>query len=60
MLSKFQKTFVELIPIIEHGEYNKLSECPIEVPNKFNWIRDVFEPLVVYAHGYRNLLELVT
>ena len=60
MLNKFQKTFTELTSIIEHGEYNKLSECTIEVPDKFNWVRDVFEPLIVHAHANRNMLELVT
>jgi acetyl-CoA synthetase len=60
MLSKFQKTFVELISIIEHSEYNKLPECAIEVPDKFNWMRDVFEPLIVQSHAHRNMIELVT
>ena len=60
MLSKFQQIITELISIIEHGKYNKLSECSIEVPAKFNWVRDVFEPLIVHTHGNRNMLELVT
>jgi acetyl-CoA synthetase len=60
MLSKFQQIITELISIIEHGEYNKLSECSIEIPDKFNWVRDVFEPLIVHTHGNRNMLELVT
>ena len=60
MLDKFQKNITDLISIIENGEYTKLSECTIEVPNKFNWIRDVFEPLIVHTHGNRNMLELVT
>ena len=59
MLSKFQKTFAELTSIIEYREYNKLSEWSIEVPDKFNWVRDVFEPLIVDAHGQRSMLELV-
>jgi len=60
MPSKFQQTFTKLISIIEHREYNKLSECSIEVPNKFNWVRDIFEPLIVKSHANRNMLELVT
>ena len=60
MLDKFQKNITELISIIERSEYNKLSECTIHVPNKFNWVRDVFEPLIVHTHGNRNMLELVT
>src|SRR6187402_455961 len=60
MLDKFQKNITELISIIERSEYNKLSECTIHVPNKFNWVQDVFEPLIVHTHGDRNMLELVT
>jgi acetyl-CoA synthetase len=60
MFAKFQKTVSGLTSIIERGEYNKLSECSIEVPNKFNWVRDVFEPLIVHSYGDRNMLELVT
>ena len=32
----------------------------IEVPDKFNWVRDVFEPLIVQANADRNMIELVT
>ena len=60
MLSKFQKIFAGLVSIIEHSEYDKLSECTIEVPAKFNWVRDVFEPLIVQANADRNMIELVT
>src|SRR5436190_954904 len=60
MPDKFHRTFPELISIIEQGEYTKLSECTIEVPNKFNWVRDVFESLIVQRHADRNMLELVT
>src|SRR5678816_4828541 len=60
MLTKFQEPFSELTSLIEHAEFNKLSECSIEVPKKFNWVRDVFEPLIVLEHGNRNMLELVT
>jgi acetyl-CoA synthetase len=60
MLSKFQKAFTGLTSIIERGEYNKLAEYSIDVPDKFNWVRDVFEPLIVNKHADRNLLELVT
>jgi len=60
MLSKFQKIFAGLVSIIEHSEYDKLSEYTIEVPDKFNWVRDVFEPLIVQANADRNMIELVT
>ena len=60
MLNQFQKHFSEIISIIEQKEYNKLNELSIEVPEKFNWIRDVFEPLIVQPHADRNMIELAT
>jgi len=60
MLNKFQNTIAELISIIEQNEYNKLNASSIEVPDKFNWVRDVFEPLIVKAHSDLNMIELVT
>ena len=60
MVNKFQENFVKLTSIIEQREYNRLLECSIEVPNKFNWVRDVFEPLIVHKYADSNMLELVT
>ena len=60
MSIKFQKIFGGLIAIIEKREYKKLTESSIDVPGKFNWVRDVFEPLIVQTHGDRNMIELVT
>ncbi len=60
MLDQFQKNLTELTAIIENKEYDKLPGCSIDVPEKFNWVRDVFEPLIVKAHADRNMLELVT
>jgi acetyl-CoA synthetase len=60
MLNQFQKSFTDLITIIENGKYDKLPDRSIDVPEKFNWVRDVFDPLIVQAHGNRNMLELVT
>jgi len=60
MLNKFQKTFTGIISIIEQNECNKLNTSSIEVPDKFNWVRDVFEPVIVKAHGELNMIELVT
>ena len=58
MLNQFQKKIAELTTAIERREYDKLSDRSIDVPDKFNWVRDVFEPLIVQAHGNRNMLEL--
>ena len=60
MSIKFQKTFGGLIAIIEKGEYKKLAESSIDVPDKFNWVRDIFEPLIVQSHADRNMIELIT
>jgi acetyl-CoA synthetase len=60
MLNKLQKNFTEISSIIEQNEYNKLNASSIDVPEKFNWVRDVFEPLIVQAHADRNMIELVT
>ena len=60
MLSKFQQTFTELISIIAVANTTTLSDMQIEAPNRFNWVRDIFEPLIVHRHGKRNLLELVS
>jgi acyl-coenzyme A synthetase/AMP-(fatty) acid ligase len=60
MVNQFQKTFTKIISIIEQNEYNKLNASSIEVPDKFNWVRDVFEPLIVKGHADRNMIELVT
>jgi len=60
MLNQFQKIFTGLTAIIEKGEYDKLTEVSIDVPDKFNWARDVFEPLIVQSHANRNMIEVVT
>lgn len=60
MLNHFQKKIAEIPSIIKKREYDKLTGHSIEVPEKFNWVRDVLEPLIVHAHGNRSMLELVT
>ena len=58
MVNKFQENLINLTSIIEQLEYNNLSECSIEVPNKFNWVRDVFEPLIAHNHADSNMPAL--
>ena len=60
MLNKFQKKITGIISIIEQNEYNKLNTSSIDVPDKLNWVRDVFEALIVQANTDRNMIELVT
>lgn len=56
----FIHNLCELLSIIEQREYEKLSQAVLDVPEKFNWVRDVFEPIIVAKNGGRNMLEIVT
>ena len=60
MPNDFFNSLAELLAIIEQKQYGKLSKVAIDVPEKFNWVRDVFEPLIVARNANRNMLELVT
>jgi acyl-coenzyme A synthetase/AMP-(fatty) acid ligase len=59
MLTQLQDSFVAVTEIINKREYDKLAELSINVPHKFNWVRDVFEPLIVSTYADSNILELV-
>ena len=60
MSDHFLKSMSGLLAAIEHREYEKLSHAVINIPIKFNWVRDVFEPLIVTQHAHHNMLEFVT
>ena len=60
MYNEFQKVFTELTSIIEKREYDRLSTQSFHVPGKFNWVHDIFEPIIIKLHGDRNMLELVS
>ena len=60
MSDHFLKSMSGLLAAIEHREYEKLSQAVINIPVKFNWVRDVFEPLIVTQHAHRDMLEFVT
>jgi len=60
MPAQFQEEFLRVTNIIKTGDYEKLSQISIHVPDKFNWVRDVFEPVVVPDVADRNMLEIVT
>ncbi len=60
MPNDFSTKLTGLFAIIERREYDKLSQITIDVPQQFNWVRDVFEPLIAAPHAHRNMLELVT
>jgi acetyl-CoA synthetase len=54
------KNFIHLKSAIEQREYDKLAAFSLEVPRQFNWLRDIFEPLLASENGEQNMLELVT
>jgi len=54
----FQEKFAALSSVLQEREYHKLPDHELVVPGQFNWVRDVFEPLMVSAFGDQNLLEL--
>ena len=60
MLTTFQNAFIELKAIIEERKYDILSNFSLDVPTGFNWVRDVFEPLIVEKNADRIMLELVS
>lgn len=60
MSDHFFEGLGDLLAVIEHREYEKLSQAVINIPIKFNWVRDVFEPLIVSRHAHHNMLEFVT
>ena len=56
----FFNSLSDLLATTEHREYEKLSQAVINIPTKFNWVRDVFEPLIVAQHAQNNMLEIAT
>jgi len=60
MAAQFSDSFSALTTLIQNGEYDQLSGHSLVVPDSFNWVRDVFEPLMVKPFADRNMLELVT
>ena len=60
MDNEFIDNVAGLIANIQRRDYAKLSQAVLNVPLKFNWVRDVFEPLIVAHNADRVMLELVT
>jgi acyl-coenzyme A synthetase/AMP-(fatty) acid ligase len=52
--------FTEIQKIIENRQYDKLSPASIKLPDQFNWVRDVFEPLIAEPNANINMLELLS
>ncbi len=44
MPADFTDNLMELMSIIEQRDHEKLSAFALDVPEKFNWVRDMFEP----------------
>jgi acyl-coenzyme A synthetase/AMP-(fatty) acid ligase len=60
MPADFIDNIKTLLDLIEQREYEQLNAFALEVPAKFNWVRDVFEPLIVNRNAGRNMLEMVS
>jgi len=60
MPADFSDNLMELMSIVEQRDYGKLSAFALDVPEKFNWARDVFELVIVNRHAGRTMLEMVT
>lgn len=48
----------KIIDAIAHRQYDAVPD--FAMPEKFNWVSDVFEPVHVTEHPDRNMLELAT
>ena len=48
MYTGFQQGFRRVRTFMEQRQYEQLAVASLDVPNNFNWVRDVFEPLVVF------------
>ena len=59
MSHDLQQVFQRSRELIQSGAFDELTGIELAIPDRFNWVRDVFEPIVVAEHGERNLLELV-
>ncbi len=60
MDARFTEVFTTLTNGIANGNFDRLPDITLQVPEKFNWVRDVFEPLIAAPFKHRNMLELVT
>ena len=60
MWNNLQQTFIALKNTIEKREHGRLASIGFDIPEKFNWVRDIFEPLIVESSPQRNVLELLT
>jgi hypothetical protein len=57
MPGNFQQNFIHLKTTIEKRQYDKLAKFSLEVPDRFNWMRDVFEPSLADINPEQNMLE---
>jgi acyl-coenzyme A synthetase/AMP-(fatty) acid ligase len=58
-MTSFQNRFRSIIDAIAAHDYAQLDTLNYEVPEEFNWTRDVFEGIHVAAHPERPMLELL-
>ncbi|PZF72965.1 acyl-CoA synthetase [Taibaiella soli] len=55
----FRESFTAIIEAIEARHYDTLNSFSYEVPEQFNWVRDVFESVHLPKHSGKPMLELV-
>lgn len=55
----FQDTFRSIINAISNHDYDTIHEHSYDVPQHFNWMRDVFEAVHVAARPDTTMLQLV-
>jgi acyl-coenzyme A synthetase/AMP-(fatty) acid ligase len=60
MPADFIDNIKKLLALVEQREYDKLNAFALEAPAKFNWVRDVFEPLIVNRDAGQKMLEMVS
>lgn len=60
MRNNLQQSFLAIKSAIEKREYGQLASPALDIPDKFNWVRDIFEPLIEEPNPARNALELLS
>lgn len=60
MRNSLQQSFLAIKNAIEKGEHDQLSSITLDIPDRFNWVRDIFEPLIEETNPAGNALELLT
>ncbi|XZF12578.1 acyl-CoA synthetase [Chitinophagaceae bacterium MMS25-I14] len=55
----FRETFTAITSAITARDYEAITKLSYEVPERFNWVRDVFEDIHLPVYAAKPMLELV-